>query len=331
MSAIRRAGLLMALVALVGILAACTATDPRLEDEFDPDSSTPVATRHDSAVITSGTDVTLPADQSVDLFVVYNGTARIEGQASSIVVVNGTANLVGARADRVVAIQSQVSIDATSVVAGDVRTIESGVTGATATTVAGGVRNFGPDMFFGWGNVLGWGNLLGAMALFYVAFAVSALMAGVVLAGLAGRQVRAAGALITKEPLMVVGAGLLGLIAIVTVGILAIVTVVGIPFGIGLLALVLPALFVIGYIVTGVWFGELILAQSSPAARERPYLAAVVGLTIVGLFGFIPPIGGLVSFVGFGAVMLLSWRVLRGARGAAPYAASVGHVAEAAS
>jgi hypothetical protein len=324
--------LLLALA--IGILAACTPTDPRLEDEPAPPTSSSVsapASRGERVVFTSGADVNLAADESVDLFVVYDGTATIEGHASSIVVVNGTANLVGARADRVIAIQSQVTVDSTSVVSGDVRTVSSSVTGATAATVAGGVRDFGPDMFFGWGNVFGWGNLLGALALFYVAFAVSALMAGVVLAGLAGRQVRAAGAQITKEPVMVVGAAVVGLIALLAVGILAIVTVVGIPFGIGLLGFVLPGLFVIGYAVTGIWFGELILAQSSPVVRERPYLAAVVGLTIVGLVGFIPPIGGLISFVGFGAVMLLSWRVLRGARGAAPYAAGVAAVAEPAS
>ena len=83
--------------------------------------------------------------------------------------------------------------------------------------------------------------------------------------------------------------------------------------------------------MTGIWFGELILGQSSPVVRERPYLAAVIGLSIVGLVGWVPMVGGLISFVGFGAVMLLSWRVLRGAPGAAPYAAGVGPVAEAAS
>ena len=314
---------------LVGILAACTATDPRLEDEITTQVEAAVQgaapARSERLVIASGADVTLPADESVDLFVIYNGTARIEGHASSIVVVNGTANLVGARADRVYAFQGQVNVDPDSNVAGDIRTVESGVTGATAATVTGGVRDFGLDM------LLGWGNLMGALALFYIAFAISALMAGVVLAGLAGRQVRAAGALIVKEPVMVLVAAILGLVALVTVGVLAAVTVVGIPFAIGLLGLVLPGLFVVGYIVTGIWFGELILAQSSPVVRERPYLAAVIGLTIVGLVGWVPFIGGLISFVGFGAVMLLSWRVLRGARGAAPYAASVGPVAEAAS
>ena len=88
------------LIALVFVvLAACTATDPRLEDE----STIPAAlaelagapARAERFVIVSGADVTLAADESVDLFVVYNGTARIEGHASSVVVVNGTANLVG--------------------------------------------------------------------------------------------------------------------------------------------------------------------------------------------------------------------------------------------
>jgi hypothetical protein len=127
----------------------------------------------------------------------------------------------------------------------------------------------------------------------------------------------------------VVGAAFVGLIAIVTAGVLAAITLVGIPFAIGLLGLVLPGLFVLGYIVAGIRVGELILGRSTPVTGERPYRAALVGLTLVGLVSFLPPIGGLISFVGFGAVMLLSWRVLRGAAGAVPSAAGVGPVAEA--
>src|SRR4029079_19500425 len=96
--------------------------------------------RSERLVITSGADVTLPADESVDLFIIYNGTARIEGHASSIVVVNGTANLAGARADRVYAFQGQVNVDPDSNVAGDIRTVESGVTGATGATGTRGAR-----------------------------------------------------------------------------------------------------------------------------------------------------------------------------------------------
>jgi hypothetical protein len=121
--------------------------------------------------------------------------------------------------------------------------------------------------------------------------------------------------LISTEPLQVVGAALIGLIGLVTAGVVAMVTVVGIPFGLGLLLLVLPALFLIGYIVAGIWLGEVILGRTSPGVvRERPYLAAVVGLTVVGIVSIFPTIGGLISLVGMGAVVLLMWRVIRRSR-----------------
>ena len=280
--------------------------------------------RNEHVVITSGADITLPADQSVGLFIVYNGTARIEGHAHTIMVVNGVANLVGGSADDVIAVQSQVTLDDRRWSSGDIRAIDSTVDGATAATVTGAVRDFGPDMF------LGWRSLGFAVLLIYVAFAVSALVAGVVLAGLAGRQVRAAGALIADEPAMVVGAAFVGLIGLLMAGVFAIVTVVGIPFGVGLLALVLPALFIVGYIVAGIWIGEWVLRRSSSVVPERPYRAAIVGLALVGLIGVIPPVGGLVSFVGFGAVVLFAWRVFRGAPGRASSQSSVTPAAEAA-
>ena len=280
--------------------------------------------RGEHVVITSGADITLPADQSVDLFIVYDGTAQIEGHASTIMVVNGVANLVGGSADGVIAIESQVTLDDGSHVAGDIRAIDSTVDGTTAATVGGTVRAFGPYMFLGW-------RYLGvAVLLVYVAFAVSAIAGGVILAGLAGRQVRTAGALIAGEPGMVVAAAFVGLIGLLTAGILAIVTVVGIPFGLGLLALVLPGLFVVGYIVAGIWVGEWVLGRSSTVVHERPYRAALVGLALVGLVGVIPPVSGLISFVGFGAVVLLAWRIFRGAPGRAPSQSGVRPAAEAA-
>jgi hypothetical protein len=275
-------------------------------------------------VITSGTNITLAADESVELFIVYNGSARIEGNANAVLVVNGTVELIGGQAEGLVAIGSRVSLDASSVVSGDIRAYGSTVTGANPTTVLGSVRDVDPNM------LLEWRSLGAALLLIYVAFAVSALAAGIVLAGIAGRQVRAATDLIRTEPVTVVGAAFAGLIGLLTVGVIAIVTVVGIPFGIGVLALVMPALFVVGYVVAGIGIGASILAQSAPGVRERPYLAAIVGLSLVGVISIIPPIGGLVSFVGFGAVVLLMWRVARGAPSAVRSASQVPRVTEAA-
>src|SRR4051812_31447827 len=173
-------------ILLVGLLAACTATDPRLEDEVQtfvdgtgasgPVSPAPATARGERVVILSGANVTLPADQSVELLVIYNSTARVEGHASTVLVVNGAANFVGARAKDVIAIQSQVALDDASRVSGDIRGIDSRISGATAATVSGRVRDFAPDMLFDWPG------LGTALLLAYIAFAVSAVIAGVILA-----------------------------------------------------------------------------------------------------------------------------------------------------
>jgi hypothetical protein len=255
----------------------------------------------------TGGDITLAAGQHADLLVVVDGTATIEGDAKSVFVINGTANFVGSRTAGVVAIRSHVTLDAGSVVAGDIRTIDSTVESAAGASVQGTVKDFAADLA---GSAV---LIASAMLLVYVAFAISAIVAGLALAGLAGRQVREVGALISKEPVTTFLAGLAGLIGIALVGALAIVTIVGAPLGLAILVLVLPALFIAGYLVAGIWIGDMILAQASPGVvRERPYLAALLGLAVLAVIGIIPVVGGIVIFVGFGAVVLLMWRTLRG-------------------
>ena len=280
--------------------------------------------RSERFLVVGGADLTLAAGERVDLFVVYDGHARIEGEARTIVVVNGTADLVGAHAGGIVVIQGAITIDAASVVAGDVRTFESTVTAAPGATLAGPVLGLGPD------HLVRWLEIGSVLFFVYLAFAISALMAGIVVAGVAARQVRAATDLIRREPVQVVGAAILGLFGVIVAGIAAIVTVVGIPFGIGLLAVVLPGLLVAGYIVAGVWLGEQILAGTSPGVvRERPYLAAAIGLTIVGAISIVPGVGGLISLVGLGAVVLPMWRGVRRNRRSAATARGSQQVAEA--
>src|SRR3954466_11201603 len=67
--------------------------------------------RTEHLIIASGTDMTLAADQTVDVFVIFSGHARIEGTARTIVVVGGTADLVGGHANGIVASQGHASAD----------------------------------------------------------------------------------------------------------------------------------------------------------------------------------------------------------------------------
>ena len=283
-----------ALLALLILVPVAAAADP-----FD--------TQDEHVVVSTGGDITLAEGQRADVLVVVNGTATIEGDAGSVVVINGTANFVGSSTTAIVAIRSQVNLDSGSVVADDIVTVDSVVTPAAGASVEGEVTDLAADL--GGAAVL----IASALALAYFAFAISAIAAGVILAGVAGKQVREAGALITHEPVMTVVAGLLGMVGIILAGTIAIVTVVGVPLGLGILALVFPALLVAGYLVAGIWIGDMILVRTSPGVvRERPYLAALIGVAILGVIGIIPVVGGIAVLIGFGAVVLLMWRALRG-------------------
>jgi hypothetical protein len=274
---------------------------------------------NEHVIFTTGGDVALTDAEHADLLVVVDGTATIEGDARSVIVINGTANFVGSNAKEVIAISSHVTLDATSVVSGDIRTISSTVDATSGSVVAGSVRDLGPDL-------VGALVVLGSALFFvYVAFVLSTIVAGVLLAGLAARQVREAGALISREPLMSIAAAFLGILAITVMGALAIVTVFGAPFGLGLLLFVLPGLLFVGYLVAGIWVGEQIVGRTaSGVARERPYLAALVGLSVVGAVGLVPGVSGIISFVGFGAVVLLMWRILRATTRPSAAAGTVG-------
>jgi hypothetical protein len=280
------------LLALLILVPVATAADPDDRDEH--------------FLFNTGGDITVAAGQHVDLLVVTNGTATIKGNARAVFVFDGAANFVGGTSTSVVAVASTVTLDGASAISGDIRTIRSRVESAAGATVQGRVID-GFD-FVGSATIL-------ASILFiaYLGFVVAMIAGGLLLAGIASRQVRAAGSLIVREPGMSILAAIAGLTGIIVAGTLAIVTIVGIPLGLGLLVVVLPLLVVAGYIVTGIWIGEWIVGRMTPGVtRERPYLAALVGLVVLGAVGWIPPVGGILAFVGFGAVVLLILRTFSG-------------------
>jgi hypothetical protein len=84
--------------------------------------------------------------------------------------------------------------------------------------------------------------------------------------------------------------------------------VVGIPLAIGLAVLWAFTAF-LGWLVAGLWLGQLILSRSRTAAR--PYGAAFLGMIVLMLISFIPFVGPIMSLLGLGAVTLAGWRVLR--------------------
>ncbi len=255
-------------------------------------------------------NVALPAGEQADAVIVIRGTATIGGQVQGLVVIDGSAILSGAQAETILAIRSPITLETGTVVSGDVLTVDSTVTQTGGATVTGSVRDLAVD--FTWA-----GLVIGPLVLLWLfGMAIAAIAAALLLAALAARQVRAAEQLISKEPLSVLGAGFLGIVLPIVIAIPLILTVVGAPLALAMLLGLWPLTAFLGYLVAAIWIGDWLLARfGSGTPRERPYLAAVIGVIVMELMSLLPPLAMIASFFGFGAVLLLAWRAFRSGQG----------------
>jgi hypothetical protein len=258
-------------------------------------------------LISTGGDIALPAGEHADAVIVVNGTATIAGEVNAIVVVDGAANLTGGRAESVIAVRSPVTVGPGSVVLGDVTKVDSVVTQVGDGAIGGAVRDMSADI-----TGIGW-FIAPALIMAYLGFALAAIAAGLLLAGLGARQVRAAEALISRQPIQTLVAAIAGVFLPIFLVAILVVTIIGAPLGIGILIGLWPLAAFIGYLVAGIWIGDWILARMSPGiSRERPYLAAVLGLMILEVLGILPFLPMIASLFGYGAVLLLAWNTIRG-------------------
>jgi hypothetical protein len=254
--------------------------------------------------------VDISADQQLDALIVVGGDARIAGEVTAVFVVGGDVELVGATIDAIAVIDGDISIDAATTVTGDVRTLSGTATVAPGADVRGEVKGLEGDV-----ATLGL-FLAPVFVLFAIGVALVTLVAALVVAALAARQVRNAEALISRQPGQTVLAGLVGMIGLPLIAVVSMVTIVGAPIGLFVLFFVLPAVAYLGWIVAAIWVGDWLtggLRETPPV--ERPYRAAIVGVIALGLIGIVPVAGPFVSAIaslfGYGALLLLAWRTFR--------------------
>jgi hypothetical protein len=268
-------------------------------------------THNGRVVISTQGDVTIPAGEHADVVVVVQGAATVQGEVNTLVVIDGTAALAGARLETVVAVKSSVEVADGTVISGELQRLDSTVHQTADVQIEGGITDLS-TVFLETASVLA-----PALFLLWLGFGLSTIVAGLLLAALASRQVRDAGRLISTDPLATGLIGILSVIAIPVAAILLMVTVIGAPLGFGVMFAVMPLLAYAGYLTAAIWTGDWILRRSTSAAeRERPFLAAVVGIVVLGVIGLVPVLGLVVmvaSLLGFGALVRLAFRTFRGA------------------
>ncbi len=259
-----------------------------------------------SVLVAVNRTVDIAAGDHLDALVVAGGDARISGDVTSIVVLGGTATLSGATTESLVVVGGTADLQPGTTVSGDVRTLDGTVTQATGAAVGGTVRSLDVDL-----AALGL-VLVPLVILFMLGLGLATLAAALLVAAFGARQVRSAEALIVRQPVPVLVAGIVGGIAIPAAAVLLIATVVGAPIGFAILFILLPAITYLAWIVAAIWIGDWIIGRLRGAPEPgRPYLAAVVGVIVLAVAGVLPFVSAIATLFGLGALLLEALRILR--------------------
>jgi cytoskeletal protein CcmA (bactofilin family) len=256
----------------------------------------------DHVVITGGTVV--PAGQTAGDIVVLDGTVRIAGHATGDVVsVSGPVRVTGRVDGDLIAVSDRAVLGPTARVGGDLRYGDERPVLAPGASVAGKVSNEDwADTANGWG----WVSMFG----WWLAVSVSTLVVGALLVWLGRGALYAAGLAVREHLGATVGWGVAIAIGVPLLAILALVTLVGIPFGIALLLAAIPVLL-IAYSTTAWILGRRLLRNRSTS----PWAALLAGWAILRVLALIPVAGGLAwlaaTVVGLGALAVALWQARR--------------------
>jgi hypothetical protein len=253
-------------------------------------------------------DATVPAGTREAFLLVVQGTARVEGEVGTLVVINGSAELAGGRVKDLAVARGTASLRDGAVVSGDVHLFDADIQVESGSSVTGQIdRGYTREALHGLG-------LLAAMLA--LGLAVATLVAGLVAAGVAPGPVRKAGAALTTTPGATLLAALIVWIGLPVAAALLMGTVVGIPTAVGVFFFVLPVLGFLGFLVSGIRIGDgVMLRVRGRTEPAHPYLAALTGITLLLLAGWVPVLGGFITMIagmgGAGAVAFVAWQATR--------------------
>jgi hypothetical protein len=238
-----------------------------------------------------------------DNVLVVSGDLDIRGRVTGdVLVVHGDVLITGRVGSDVVALDGRITTREGARVVGDVKSRRE--PRVAPGTVRGDVKKL---------NV---GNLLGGFLFVFLFFLWVAVTVSVALLGLVFVLVfpRAADATVAAGRRFWPTVGWGAVVGIVgpIVGVLVLVTVVGIPLGLGIFS-ALNVLAPLGYVATALILGRLMVKGASTGARIGAFFA---GFGILRAAALIPGLGFLVWFLvcmfGLGALAQAAWRAGRG-------------------
>jgi hypothetical protein len=248
-------------------------------------------------------DVIVHRGEDVGEVVVLHGSAAVAGVVhGDVVVLDGPIEVTGQVSGSVVAVNGPVVIGPNAQVLGDVMGRDR-IRVAEGARVDGTIRQGAAFTFRSPIDVFGPYTA-------WLAVAVSTLVLGALLVLLAPRGADAVASAAIGSPLASAGIGLAAFLLLPILGVLAVASLVGLPFGLGLL-LALAFLFSIGFTWSLYALGRGLWRE--PRSR---WLALLFGWAIVAALSAIPYVGGVLwvvgSIFGLGAMTVAVWRARGG-------------------
>jgi hypothetical protein len=255
----------------------------------------------DDQVVITGSVVVGPL-QEAGTIVIFDGPTTIRGHVTrDIVSFHGPVRVIGGRVDGdITAFDNQVVVGPRGFVGGDINWGDKRPVIAPGARVGGKLNEFrvATDQSPLSGFVFG--------LLWWLAETVSSLVLGLILLALWPRAFTATSNAWRESPGPAVGWGALVFFGIPVAGIVALVSLVGIPLGIGLFLALVP-IYVVGYVMSAFLLGRMIL--KGPEGRFGTFL---LGLAILQVLSLVPILNVLVGIagtvVGLGSIIVASWR-----------------------
>jgi len=240
---------------------------------------------------------------------VGDGRLTIRGHVTgSVLVVHGDVLITGRVDDDVVALDGRITTRAGARVDGDVRSRRA--PDVAPGTVTGEVKKLNIQNLFG-------GVLVVFLIYLWIAVTVCVALLGFLFVLLFPRAADATVAAGRKFWPTVGWGALVGIVG-PFLALLVLVTIIGIPFGLGMLS-ALNVLAPLGYVASSLILGRLMVKGTSTGARIGAFFA---GFGILRAVALIPGIGVIAWFLvciyGVGALTQAAWRAGHGAPGVPP-------------
>ena len=304
MTSPRARSLLAAVLATAGLLVAAA----------------PAAARDDRVALNGAVDVP-PGAAVGDVFAV-NGPITVRGKVEGdAIALNGPVNVTGEVGGNLVALNGEATVDRGAEVGGDVLFGEDQPQIASTAQVGGDVEptrwdtpggpwrdSFGGPPWAGVDDDLGWIGAAGG----WLAVTLGALAVGLLLLRVSPGVAQAALKAALARPAAVTGYGAALFFGLPVAAALAMVTIIGIPLGVLMLAALVP-LYALGYATSAWVLGKLLLKD-----RRKPVVALLGGLAILRLAALVPVLGALTGLaatvVGLGALLIALGRARDGRR-----------------